>query len=152
MGKPYKAHKRGQPAFVQLFDWMQKTEAWATMPPGPRVLYLELKRRFNGHNNGAIFLSHRDAAQACHVHRNTVGSWFRELEDRGFIVMTSGPHLGPSGVGIASTWALTELPTQDGKRATFGFKEWKTPAQKLCMPVTKTVHPRLVHNAHAQKL
>ena len=53
------------------------------MKPGPRALYVELKRRFNGSNNGAIYLSHRDAAVALNVHRNTVGPMFRELERRG---------------------------------------------------------------------
>lgn len=143
---------RTPPKFVQVYYWMMQTEAWATMPPGPRALYIELKRQYNGHNNGAVFLSHRDAAKALHVHRNTVGPWFKALEERGFIAMTRGPHLGPSGVGIASTWALTELPTMDGKRATIAFKEFKTPAQKPCKTVTNTVRPRLVHTSDAQNM
>ena len=143
---------RSTPRFVQLYDWMQKTEAWATMPPGPRALYIELKRLYNGRNNGAIFLSHRDAAKATHAHRNTVGGWFKVLEERGFIVMTRGPRLGPQGIGIASTWALTEMPTGDGKRATNAFKEWRTPAQKTCMTATKTVLQQLGERADAQNL
>lgn len=98
------------------------------MPPGPKLLYLELKKRYNGQNNGQIYLSHRDAAKACSVHRNTVGSWFMMLQERGFIVMTKGPHLGSCGTGIAATWALAEFATKDGKRPTLAFKKWKTPA------------------------
>lgn len=143
---------RSQSRFVQVFEWIMKTEAWETMPSGPRSLYLELKRRYNGTNNGTIYLSHRDAAKALAAHRNTVGGWFQTLEERGFIIMTRGPHLGPSGVGIASTWALTEYPTKDGKRATNLFKEWKSPAQKTCMVVTKTVRRPKVQNDDAQKL
>lgn len=47
-----------------------------TLKPGPRALYAELKRRYNGSNNGRIFLSHRDAANALHVTatRLTLGS------------------------------------------------------------------------------
>ena len=152
MGRGGNKTGRSQPRFVQLYEWVQKTEAWATMPSGPRALYIELKRRYNGSNNGLIYLSHRDAGKVCSAHRNTVGGWFRVLEERGFIVMTRGPHLGPSGVGIASTWALTEYPTKDGRRATNAFKEWKSPAQKPCKPVTKTMRARLVHTANAQKL
>ena len=122
------------------------------MPPGPRALYVELKRRYNGHNNGEIYLSHRDASKACSVHRNTVGSWFKTLEERGFIKMTKGAHLGPSGIGTAATWALTEYPTQDGRKATFDFKKWKTPAQKPCIAVTKTMRPRLAYTSDAQNL
>ena len=74
--KPYKQHKKGAARFVQLSEWLQASEAWATLRPGPRALYIELKRRYNGSNNGEIYLSHRDAAEALNVHRNTVGPWF----------------------------------------------------------------------------
>jgi len=107
------------------------------MKPGPRALYIELKRRFKGSNNGAIYLSHRAAAVALNAHRNTVGAWFRELEKRGFISLTVVPHLGPSGIGEASVWALEELPTQDGKPAGKGFMRWNE-KQK---PITKNVPP-----------
>lgn len=152
MAKAYKQHKKGQPRFVQMFDWVQQTEAWATMPPGPRTLYIELKRRYSGSNNGQLFLSHRDAAKACHAHRNTVGNWFRVLQERGFITMTRGAFLGPSGTGVAATWALTELPTSEGKKATMDFKKWKSPAQKPCMTGTKIVHTGAPYQPDAQNM
>ena len=108
------------------------------MKPGPRALYVELKRRFNGSNNGAIYLSHRDAALALNVHRNTVGPMFRELERRGFIRLTVAPHLGPSGIGEASVWALEELATQDGKMAGKAFMRWSEKQN----PRIKIVPPR----------
>lgn len=136
MAKEYKQARKGKPPFVMLYEWMQNTEAWATMPPGPRMLYIELKRRYTGFNNGKIYLSHREAANACNAHRNTIGGWYQVLQDRGFIVQTRGPHLGPVGIGMAATWALTEVATADGKRATMEFKKWKTPAQSPCIAVT----------------
>jgi hypothetical protein len=126
--KAYKYNKRGAGRFVQLPEWIMATDAWATLPPGPRALYVELKRRYNGANNGEIFLSHRDAAIAMNVHRNSVGPWFKVLEKRGFIYMTRAPHLGPSGIGRASTWALAEARTMDGGIARLTFKQFKTPA------------------------
>ena len=87
--------------------------AWATLKPGPRALYVEMKRRYNGSNNGRITLSHREAARLLNVHRNTVGPWFAELERRGFIRMTQGPCLGPSGIGQSAHWALDESPASD---------------------------------------
>ncbi|SPH19496.1 hypothetical protein ASD8599_00221 [Ascidiaceihabitans donghaensis] len=143
---------RSKAKFVQLYYWFLNSEAWATMPPGPRALYVELKRQYNSHNNGAIFLSHRDAAKALAVHRNTVGPWFRILEERGFIKMTRGSFLGPSGVGSAASWALTELATMDGKRATMDFKKYKSPAQKPCSPVTKSVHCNAENAKRAQNM
>lgn len=139
MAKSYKRHKRGGAGrHVQLPEWLQASEAWATMKPGPRALYVELKRRFNGSNNGTIFLSHRDAAVALNVHRNTVGPMFRELERRGFIRLAVAPHLGPSGIGEASVWALEELTTQDGKLAGKAFMRWNEKQN----PRTKIVPPR----------
>lgn len=137
---PYKKHKKGAGYFVQLPEWLQKSEAWATLKPGPRALYIELKRRFFGANNGRIILSHRDAASALNVNRNTVGAWFLELQERGFIRMTQGPHLGPSGIGKASIWALDELPTDDMKPARKAFMSWtekQNPRQKNRTPRPK---------------
>lgn len=126
MVKSYKIHKRGGgEKHVQLSEWLQRSEAWATMKPGPRALYIELKRRFNGSNNGLIYLSHRDAAKAINVSKNTIATMFRELEERGFIRLTQRPHLGPSGIGKASIWELEELPVGDGKPAKKSFMKWK---------------------------
>lgn len=123
--KTYKHKKRGVEKFVQLYEWFQKTEAWATLTPGPRVLYIELKRRYNGSNNGRIMLSHRDAAKLLNVHRNTVGKWLVQLEERGFIKKTQSHYLGPSGVGQTSHWLLTELPSDDMKSARSTFASWR---------------------------
>ncbi|MDE4174913.1 hypothetical protein PXK01_12170 [Phaeobacter sp. PT47_59] len=136
--KPYKRHKRGAGRHVQLHEWLQASPAWGSLKPGPRALYIELKRRFNGSNNGAIILSYRDAAKALSAHRNTVGGWFDALEERGFIHATRGHCLGPSGIGEAAHWALDELPTQDGKPARKAFMRWHETEN----PRTKTVHRR----------
>ncbi|GAA6176965.1 hypothetical protein [Sulfitobacter pacificus] len=141
--KPYKGHKKGAGRHVQLPEWLQASEAWRTLPVGPRALYVELKRRFNGSNNGRVILSHRDAAKAVNAHRNTVGRWFTELEDRGFIVMAQAPHLGPSGIGKSSHWTLTEYPTDNMKPATVDFMRW--PAKQK--PPTTKMAPR--HNEGA---
>ncbi len=110
MAKAYKNAKRGNgQRFVKLEHWFLSTDAWRTMKPGPRILYVELKHRFNGSNNGVISLSHRDAEKLLATGRNAIGRWYKELEERGFIKMTKGPHLGPNGVGMAAQWALSWL-------------------------------------------
>jgi len=125
VARPYKNNKRGAGRHVQLPEWVQASEAWATLKPGPRALYIELKRRFNGANNGRILLSHREAAKALGVNRNTVGGYFNELEARCFIRATQAACLGPSGIGQTSHWALEELPTDDLKPATKRFMAWR---------------------------
>ena len=133
--KAYKHGKRGGQPFVQLHHWVIKSSAWRSLTPTARALYVELKLRYNGANNGNVRLSHREAAEALNVHRNTVGRYFRELEDTGFIEMMEGPHLGPSGVGKTAEWLLTELPGVDMKpaRKTFMGRGEKQ------MPRTKSV-------------
>lgn len=137
-GGTFRKGKKGAGRHVQLPEYLQACESWASLKPGPRALYIELKRRFNGNNNGRIVLGYRDAAEAINVSRNTVGPYFSELEERGLITMTRAPFLGPSGVGQASLWALQEIPTADGKPATRGFQNWS----KKKKPHPKTVHAR----------
>ena len=97
------------------------------MKPGPRALYVELKRQYNGNNNGRIFLSHREAANALSIGRDTVGRHYKELVERGFLSVTRGHFLGPDGVGQAALYALTE-EALDGCPATKKFMLWKNKA------------------------
>ncbi len=124
MAKAYKHGKRGGGRFVSLPEWLMSSAAWQDLKPGPRALYVELKRKYNGGNNGEIFLSHRDAARALNMGREAVAGYFRELKAHGFIVETRGHCLGPSGVGQSATYALCE-EALDGKPATKDFMRWK---------------------------
>jgi hypothetical protein len=136
-----RARKKGRSSgrFVMLPEWLQASEAWATLKPGPRALYIELKRRFDGMNNGAIFLSHRDAARALNVNKDTVAGWFADLQTRSFITMTQGGHLGPSGIGQAAKWALQE-EGQDGRPPVKGFMAWR--GKQNPVPRTRTSCPK----------
>lgn len=124
MANSYKRHKRGAPPFTMLYEWFQSSEAWASLKPGPRALYIEIKRNFNGANNGKLFLSHRDAGKALNVGRDTVGGYYKDLVDHGFLKIVQGHCLGPSGKGQSAIYALTEEPL-DGKPATKDFMAWK---------------------------
>jgi len=83
-----------------------------------------MKRRFNGFNNGAIFLSQRDAATALNIGRDTAEIYRAELVEKGFIVKMRGHCLGSSGIGQAAQWTLTEEPL-NGQPATKDFMRWK---------------------------
>lgn len=129
MASKYTRGKRGQGRFVQLPEWLLASQAWRSLKPGPRALYIELKRQYRGNNNGKLFLSHRNAAIALGVSRNTVGGYYRALKEKGFIVETRGHCLGPSGVGESASYALTENPL-DGAIATKDFMSWKPSQMK----------------------
>jgi len=124
MPQHYKNKKSGASKFVMLPHWLIGSEAWQSLKPGPRALYIELRFRFKGGNNGEIFLSHRDAGKALNVGRDTAGGYFRDLIEKGFIVETRGHCLGPAGVGQSATYALTEEPLNSAP-ATKDFVKWK---------------------------
>ena len=122
--RAYKKQKRGTPQFVMLYNWMIDSEAWLDLKAQPRALYLLIKRRFNGSNNGEIYLSHREAAKLLNMHRNSIGTYFDVLIEHGFLKQTTKPHLGPSGVGQSAKWELTELPVNN-RPATKEFMRWR---------------------------
>jgi hypothetical protein len=128
MVRRYKDYKRGRVRFTQLEEWFQASAAWASLKPGPRALYVELKRRYNGYNNGRIYLSNREAAKALNIDKGTAGSYFAKLRELGFIAVTKGHHLGPDGVGQSDHYRLTEIVC-DIKPATKDFMKWK-PVEK----------------------
>lgn len=101
--------------FVKLDETLLASDAWSFLRPVARVLYIELKRKFTGSNNGQIFLSHRDAALALGVHRNTVGPHFKALVEVGLIKETKSAKSGPSGIGTSQMWQLTEFPMIEPK-------------------------------------
>ena len=123
-GKSYKQHKRGDPPLVMIYNAMADTPAWRSLKPAPRALYLEIKRQYRGRDNGRVLLSYRDAAVRLNSSHNSVGGWFKELEERGFIVCMQKHHLGPSGVGQTSHWRLTEYD-YNGHKPTHDYRNWK---------------------------
>ena len=118
-------HHRGEksPAFVMVFKSTLDTAAWRAMSHGAQALYIALKRQFNGHNNGHVYLSQRDASKVLESNRDQIVRWFREQQHYGFIVKTSGGSLGTNGKGYSPHWRLTELPC-NGEQATRDYLRW----------------------------
>jgi hypothetical protein len=120
-----KLYKRDFSRFLMLHHWIYECPAWQSLKPGPRALYWELKHKFNGYNNGEIYLSQRDAGNALNIGRDTVGIYFTELEEKGFINKTMGHCLGPAGKGQAAKWELTEYPMPGERKGKMSFMSWK---------------------------
>ena len=139
-----KTFKKGQGgSFVQLEEWVLSSNAWSSLKPAPRALYIELKRQYNGFNNGKVFLSQRDASQRLNVGRDTVARYFNDLIDVGFLIETQGFCLGAEGHGKAAHYALTEY-SLDEKPATKDFMKWKktkSPLENPTYPAGKSNHP-----------
>lgn len=103
-----KRTKEREPRHVRLYHWFLKTEAWQSLSPNARALYIEIVTRYNGSNNGRIGFSVRDAAKLLHIGKNGAADAFVELQERGFIVVTKR-----SGFSLktkkATEWRLTEF-------------------------------------------
>ena len=116
--------RRGPP-FVQLHLWMLASAAWCSLTPAARVVYVVLASRYNGHNNGSLALSARDAARLCNINKDTACRAFRELVDKGFIECVT-PGGFSRKVRHATEWRLTihgcdktgELPSK-------AFTRWR---------------------------
>lgn len=108
--------------FVRLFHGFLDEPAWLGLPCTARMLYITIKRHFNGSNNGNILLSYRQAARETGMSRSTVERNLRLLIEKGFLKEGRKGFLGSDGMGQASTWTLTELglygerPTKDYRR------------------------------------
>lgn len=147
MGKRDRRHDNGLP-FVQIHHWFRKTAAWRSLAPYSRLLYVELKGRYNGTNNGDIPMSHREAEDLLNCTNRPVLRAFEELEDRGFIVAERrGVFDGRvrfEGKGRATTWRLTELPQDYPERVlspTHDFKAWlPTEPEKKRPHAKSTLH------------
>jgi DNA-binding IclR family transcriptional regulator len=104
---------------------MLNSAAWASLSPQDRAVYVELRRRFNGRNNGRIGLSVREAAELCRMNRDTAAKSFRKLEETGFIEMVT-----PGGFTRkdrhSTEWRLTtDLCDVTGAAASKAFQRWR---------------------------
>ena len=107
---------------TEVHHYLMKTDAWRTLKPGPRALLTELYALYNGDNNGAIFLSEREAAKRINVSKLTARRYFLRLVERGFV---KSHHKGSFNVKapVATTWILTEFG-YSGKLPTKDFTKW----------------------------
>lgn len=129
------------PPFVMVPLWLVKTLAWQHLDPPARALYLELRQRFNGHNNGMIGLGCREAAKAINVGPDTASRAFRKLSELGFIEATSKGGFSQNG-RRATEWLLTELPdSRTGHHAKKPFASWKPALNLNPSPTSRTHSP-----------
>lgn len=114
-----KGRSRPREKFVMLQSWMLESDAYRALCSGARALYIELAYRFNGMNNGSVFLSCREASIRLGCSKDSAGRWFQELEAAGFIRARQRGSFGWKS-HLATEWILTEHEYA-GKPATKDF-------------------------------
>lgn len=112
--------------FVPIPYDMAASIAWLSLSGAAIKVYVELRRRFNGGNNGDLSLSLDEAARLLHLGKATVARAFAELEAKGFIRMTArGRWYGRQ----ATAYAVTDRPV--GRNPpTNAWRAWR-PAPKI---------------------
>lgn len=156
MKKPNGTHKRqvlknGRNKFepyVKLRWNLLMTPAFRSLKPIPRAVYVELRRRFNGSNNGQIACSQRDLVKWVRCSKDSAGAALVELEQKGFI-KCSQPGSFTYKIRHAPTWILTEEALGDAP-ATRDFVRWEPketkpgPKRRTDRPGTRTEAPKSV--------
>ena len=100
---------------------MAQSPAWRSLSGAAVKVWIELRTRFNGWNNGELFLSLDEAARLLELGKATVQRGFRELEAKGFIVKTRpGRWYGR----MATLWRVTDKGTH-GNPPTYDWKQWR---------------------------
>jgi len=119
-----KGRSKGGGQFVPISYQMAKSDAWRSLSGSATKVYVELRSRFNGGNNGDLSLSYAEAADLLGLGKSTVARAFKELEEKGLIEKTSqGDWYGRR----ASTWLVTDKPTRKGEPALNSWQRWRYP-------------------------
>jgi hypothetical protein len=100
-----KGRNMGEGQYAPLPYAMLQSPAWRSLSGAAVKVYLEVRCRFHGANNGSLSLSLKQAADLLGLGKATVHCAFKELQDKGFVVCTRrGQWYGR----LASLWAVTD--------------------------------------------
>ena len=107
--------------FIKLTYPLIESEAWRWLRPISKAVYIELRRRYNGLNNGKISLSLSEAAYILKASKSSISKALNQLEAHGFIkLIKKGYFTGR----MASEYALTDEQL-DGYPPTREWRRWQ---------------------------
>jgi hypothetical protein len=116
----------GEGQYAILSYALLQSHAWRNLSGAAVKVWLEVRARYNGSNNGKLTLSGDEAARILHIGKATVMRALTELQAKGFLVMKErGRWYGRQ----ATTWRVTEKPC-DGHPATNDWKRWRPPEKQ----------------------
>ena len=134
----------GESRHVRLYHYELDCPAYRSLSIGARALLVELKRLYNGNNNGELFLSIREAAKRLNAPngKNLAAKLFDELQTKGWIrpnVAGDFKVKTAAGGGRATSWILTEFPVGNAL-ATKDFMRWGHGPPKINLAVPPQGH------------
>jgi len=113
--------KEGQ--YVNVPYAMLKSEAWRSLSGSALKVWFELHTRFNGGNNGRVYLSFNEAAENLGMGKATVQRAFKELDEKGFLVLEKP---GSWYHRRAHEWRLTTKSVHGVKGKTAPTHDWQS--------------------------
>ena len=117
------------PSFVMLTHYMMDSPAWKSLPPISQALWLHIRRRYNGNNNGDIPLGCRDAARFLNISKNTAADAFKDLLDRGFIKVGQDSDFRLKSK-TTRRWVMTD-ESYGGHGPTNEWRQWGKEVSKV---------------------
>lgn len=135
--KPNRKGRNDTEQYFKLTYQMAKSRAWRFLSGAALKVFIELRCRYNGGNNGELILSLDEAAEILKLGKATVSRALVELQEKGFIVKTKQGHWYGR---MASEFATTDK-SLDGAIPTNAWREWR-PSRK------QSLGSQVEHNHH----
>jgi hypothetical protein len=141
--KPDHSRRETAEHYTKMIRHTLQTPAWAALSTVAQAIYPFLKLEWRGpkaNNNGRIRLSVRQAAARIGTGINTAARGFRDLQAKGFIVVTQMGALGVEGEARGPSYELTELamPGSDRPEGRKLYRDWRPGGD----------HEVIMHNAN----
>ena len=120
-GRRYRTrHGKLDDQYFALPYTMARSPAFRMLSGAALKVFIELRTRFNGGNNGELSLSLDEAARLLSIGKGTAQRAFAELAEKGFIAMTKkGQWYGRR----ATTWRVSDKGW-NGDLPTYAWKHW----------------------------
>ncbi len=134
-----KKTRGGGEQYVKLTYYFLKHPSWLELSSNAQLILIELRRRYNGHNNGQISLSCREAGKVAKCSKDTANRALLELE---YYSHVKRRKVGTFESGQASEYILTCEP-YNGQPATNDWKHSRPRLEKITRHNVKDVESRL---------
>jgi hypothetical protein len=108
-------YKRSGEHFIQIPTGLLNSPAWRVLSSSSKALFLDMRTKFKGANNGNIEATLSNLKHHGWVSATTLSKALKEIQVMGFIVCTRRGGIG-RGVGVCSLYRFTDLaspPFQD---------------------------------------
>jgi hypothetical protein len=125
-GVDQRGESKRESQYFKLFYIMAHSAAFRSLSGGALKVLIELRCRFNGGNNGKVFLSYQEAADILGMSKSTAARAFAELKEKGFIRLAGPGHFYGRR---AAEWILTDCPLE-GHPATRDWQAWRPQRQR----------------------